>query len=245
MTATATEPAVGTDPTPAAPPAPAPAPPATGTAPAAEPTADVTDWKAEAERWKRQARQNEDRSKANHADLQARDALLKQVADKLGIPFDGKPDPDALTAKLEAQTALARSRAIELGVLQAAAGRLDAGVLIDSREFMRKAEALDPDAADFRDRVSELVTEAASQPRYQFQRQAPAEPAAASPAPQAGPPASSSGGNFNAAPGGNRLWTEADYQAWVTGGQDPAVIDKAMKDGLLVNLGIGKPKPRR
>lgn len=218
-------------------PAPAPAaPPA--------PPADTTDWKAEADRWKAQARKNEDRSKANHTELTQRDEVLRLIAEKVGVPFDGKPDPAVLTRRLEEQTTLARQRAVELAVFSSAAGKVDATALLDSRDFMSKASALDPDAADFRDRVAEIVAEASTQPRYQFQ-QGPGQPApaAATQAPAA-PPAASSGADFSGAPGGNRLWTQADLDKATRPGADPAILSKAINDGLLVNLGIGKPKQR-
>lgn len=227
-------------------PEPATAPPAATVpvpSPPPAPAEDTTDWKAEAERWKAQARTNEQRSKANHQDVQKRDDLLKQVAEQLGIPFEGKPDPSVLTSRLEEQTRLARSRSVELAVFHAATGTVDASALLDSRGFMDQAAQLDPDALDFRARVGELVAEAAKQPRYQFTGPQSAAMPAQQQAPS-GPPAAASGADFSGAPGGNRLWTEADYANWKASGQDEGVLNKAIDDGLLVNLGVGRRRNR-
>ena len=58
------------------------------------------------------------------------------------------------------------------------------------------------------------------------------------------PPAASSGADFSGAPGGNRVWTQADYDYWTAPGRDRdgSVMAKAIADGLLVNLGIGRPR---
>jgi hypothetical protein len=261
------------------PPAPAPQPPRNpdGTfaqgQPQAQPPAppaDSTDWKAQAEAaraeaarlkqeadtWKAQSRRQEQRSKANHQELQNRDALLRLVAEKVGVEFDDRPDPEILQQRLEAQTTLARQRAVELAVYTQAAqaGTVNAVALLDSREFMTRTSALDPEAADFPSQVADLVKEAAGQPRYQFQQppapqpppepqqQAPAQP----PAPQ--PPAPSSGADFSGAPGQGSQWTQADYDRYMEGAskydRDGTVLSKAIEAGLLVNLGIGKPRTR-
>lgn len=265
-------------PAPQPPPAPAPpqqqAPPAPAQAPApAQPPAPQApaepDWKAlaetarqetatakaEADRWKAQSRTQEQRSKANHAELKNRDAVLRQIAEKVGIEFDDKPDPEELTRKLDEARTVARQRSVELAVYTTAAGTGgNALAILDSREFMDRTAVLDPDAADFPSQVAALVQEAVKQPRYQFQQvptaqvtqppaqqQPPAQPPAPPAAPQ--PPAPASGADFSGAPGGNRLWTDADYAYWTAPGRDRdgAVMAKAIEDGLLANLGIGRP----
>jgi glucan-binding YG repeat protein len=213
--------------------------------------------KAETEQWKRQARNQEARSKKNHEDLKGRDALLRQIADKVGIEFDDAPDPAELTRKLDEAQATAKARTVELAVYTTAAtAGAAAGALLDSREFMRQTEQLDPESADFPSQVAELVKAAATQPRYQSAapraqvqepspvQQPPAQPAQQAPPVQ--PPAPSSGSDFSGAPGGNRLWTQADYDHWTAPGmdRDGKVMTKAIADGLLVNLGVGKPKTR-
>jgi hypothetical protein len=212
--------------------------------------------KAEAERWKQQSRTQEQRSKANHSELRNRDALMREMAVKLGIEFDDKPDPEVLSQRLtEAQT-VAKQRTVELAVYTTAAtAGANASALLDSRAFMEQTAALDPEAADFSFQVGELVRTAASDARYAVPQPPAPVPAAAVPAvqqqaapaapvPPAQPPAPSSGADFSGAPGGNRLWTQADYDHWTKPGmdRDGSVMAKAIDQGLLVNLGIGKPK---
>lgn len=242
-------------------------------APAAQPPADGTDWRAqaeaaraeaarlkqEAETWKAQSRRQEQRSKANHEELKNRDALLRLVAEKVGVEFDDKPDPEVLQQRLEAQTTLARQRAVELAVYTQAAqaGTVNAVALLDSREFMTRTAALDPEAADFPSQVADLVKEAAGQPRYQFQQPpAPQPPAAAQPpaqqppaqAPAPQPPAPSSGADFSGAPGQGSQWSKKTYDDYMATAhihdRDGSKLSEAIARGELANLGIGKPKTR-
>jgi hypothetical protein len=270
---------------PAAPPAPAqpPAPqqqaPAVPAQPAAPPEPD---WKAQAEaarqeataakaeadriraeadRWKQQSRQQEARSKANHAELKNRDALLREIAAKVGVDFDDKPDPEVLTQRLAETQQRERQRTVELAVYTTTAATAGANPLaiLDSREFMAQTAALDPDAADFPSRVAELVQEAAKQPRYQFQQppappapepaQAPAQPQQQAPVqPPAAPPATSSGADFSGAPGQGRLWTQADYDNYMASShihdRDGRKLTEAIGRGELAALGIGPGKRR-
>jgi hypothetical protein len=260
---------------------PAPAAPATPREPdgrfaqqppaAAQPQApaaptDAVDWKAEAARlkteadnWKAQSRRQEARSKQNHAEAQGLEAVVRQIAEKLEVPFDDRPDPEVLQQRLAETASRARQSEVELAVYRqaAAAQNVNAVALLDSREFMSRTAALDPDAADFHAQLSDLVREAAGQPRYQFvQPPAPQPPPAPEPPAQqqapaqpAQPPAPSSGADFSGAPRPGALWTQADYDAYMAtasrddrGGQKLA---KAIDDGLLAGLGIGRPKQRR
>jgi hypothetical protein len=251
---------------------PAPQQPAQPPAAPAQPAQPETDWKAEAERlraentqaaadvdrWRRQARNQEARSKANHTQVNQQEAVLRLIADKVGVEYDDRPDPDVLSARLDQVSAIARQRAIELAVFTTAAlSQANAPAILDSREFMTQAEGLDPDAPDFRDQVRDLVKAAAGQPRYQFQQppappQPAAEPAVQQPAqpqqqaPPAQPPAPASGSDFSGAPAGNGMWTQADYDHWTAPGmdRDGSIITKAIAEGRLVNLGVGKPKSR-
>lgn len=269
---------------PAQPPAPVPQPPAAAqppvqpAAPQQAPAApgDTTDWKAEAERaraeaaqakqaaeqWKAQSRRQESRSKANHEENKTLTEVLRQVAEKVGVEFDDRPDPEVLQQRLDAQTQLARQRAVELAVYtSASASGVNATAMLDSRDFMARTAQLDPDAPDFTSQLSGLVKEAAGQPRYQFQQaptaqvqeqgqpQPPPQPPATQqppaqdqqpPAPT--PPAPASGANFSGAPGGNRLWTQADLDNALANDRDGTIVSKAIEQGLLVNLGIGKPR---
>jgi hypothetical protein len=285
----AAQPAVPAPPQPAAPAAAAPVPQAprepdgrfAAVPPPAQPAAaaDGTDWKAvaetaraeavrlktEADQWKAQSRRQEQRSKTNHQELQQERGLLRLVAEKLGVEYDDRPDPDVLQQRLSEQTTLARQRAVELAVYQQAAGaqNLNASSLLDSREFMSRTAALDPDAADFHSQLADLVREAAGQPRYQFQQPPPPAPAAEPvqqppaqpqqqqapaqpPTPQ--PPAPASGADFSGAPRQSSLWTQADYDGYMASAKrddrDGKKLSAAIDAGLLSNLGIGRPKKR-
>ena len=241
--------------------------------------ADATDWRAEAERaraeaarlkteadqWKAQSRRQEQRSKANHAEAQGLEAVVRQIAEKLEVPFDDRPDPEVLQQRLTEQTSRARQSEVELAVYRqaAAAQTVNAVALLDSREFMSRTAALDPDAADFHAQLADLVREAAGQPRYQFQQPPPApapEPvqqqpqaqaqqpqATAQPAPPQ-PPAPASGADFSGAPRQSSLWTQADYDSYMGSAnrddRDGKKLSAAIEAGLLSNLGIGRPKKR-
>jgi hypothetical protein len=258
-------------PVPAPPPAPVPQPPAQPrepdgrfTQPPAQPApGDSIDWKkraedaaAEAERWKQQSRRQEQRSKLNHTELQQRDALLRLVAEKVGVEFDDRPDPEVLQQRLAEQTAVARQAAVELAVYRqsAQAQHVNAGALLDSREFMSRTSALDPDAPDFHAQLSDLVREAAGQPRYQFTQppapvQETVQPQVQAPVqPPAQPPAPASGADFSGAPRPGALWTQSDYDAYMATAsrddRDGRKLSAAIDAGLLTGLGIGRPKAR-
>lgn len=217
--------------------------------------------KAEADRWKAQSRQQEARSKANHQQVRGLEGVVRQIAEKLEIPFDDKPDPEEVARALEQAQTVARQRTVELAVYTTAAeAGAAASALLDSREFMARTAMLDPDAADFPSQVADLVREAAKTPRYAAPAQVTPDPltpqvtqppAQLQPAAQfqqppapAAPPASSSGADFSGAPGGNRLWTQADLDAAIARDRDGTVVSKAIEDGLLVNLGVGKPRTK-
>ncbi len=217
--------------------------------------------RAEADRWKAQSRQQEARSKANHSEVRVLTDVVRELAVKAGVEFDDKPNPEEVSRRLGEMTAQARRLTVERAVyLNAAKAGADPVTLLDSREFIARAEQVDPDAPDFDFQVADLVREAAKESRFQLPAapappapsltpqvtQAPAQqqPAAQFTQPPAQPPAASSGADFSGAPGGNRLWTQADYDYWTTSGRDRdgEVMAKAIENGLLVNLGIGKPK---
>ena len=219
----------------------------------------LEDAKAEAKRWKDQSRIQEGRSKANHAQVKGLEGVVRQIAEKLEIEYDDRPDPEEVARRLTAAQTEARQLRVERAIYLTAAKRgADANALLDSREFIARTEAIDPEASDFADQVADLVTDAAKQAKYQLPAppappnltpQVTQAPAQQQPAdqfvqpPQQQPPAQSSGADFSGAPGGNRLWTDADYAYWTAPGRDRdgTVMAKAIADGLLVNLGIGKP----
>ncbi len=108
------------------------------------------------------AREAEKKAKADAAAAKARtDAILKAA----GLTADGKTDPEAAlketAAKAEAATAKARSAAIELAVYKRAgkAGG-DPDALLDSRRFLSAIADLDPDSADFGDKVASAIAAA-------------------------------------------------------------------------------------
>jgi hypothetical protein len=118
---------------------------------------------------------------------------------------------------------------------------------------MSRTAALDPDAGDFPASVADLVADAAQQARYQVAQapvltpqvqQAPAQLQPSDNFQQ--PPAATSGADFSGAPGGNRKWTQADYLNYMasanTEDRDGKKLEKAINDGLLADIGVGKPK---
>lgn len=233
-----------------APAAPSAEPVAPAGAPAAA-TDELARLRAERDDWKSQARKHEDRDKARKVEVDQRDAILRQLAEKAGIPFDGTPDPAVLTQRLAEQTTLARQRTIELAVYTgAAAAGADASALLDSRAFMDKAAKLDPDGPDFRAQMAELAAEAAKSPKYALARPDAEDDATADPEPAAKPaarkpPAAASGTDFSGAAASARMWTQADLDRATAKG-DIESINKAIDAGQLINIGIGPRKhPRR
>jgi hypothetical protein len=219
--------------------------------------ADLETARAEAKRWKDQSRTQEARSKANHQQVRGLEGVVRQIAEKLEIEYDDQPDPAEVSRRLTAAQAETRQLRVERAIyLTAARSGADANALLDSREFITRTEQIDPEASDFADQVGDLVREAAKQAKYQLPAAEPSsltpaqqQPAAQFQQPPAQPPAPSSGADFSGAPGGNRLWTQGDYDHWTQPGmdRDGSVMAKAIEAGLLVNLGIGKPsrKSRR
>ena len=67
-------------------------------------------------------------------------------------------------------------------------------------------------------------------------------------APPAQPPAPSSGSDFSGAPGQGGLWTQSDYDSYMAtasvNDRDGSKLNKAISEGRLVNLGVGRPKSR-
>lgn len=220
-------------------PTPTPSPPPAAAPPAGAPVdlaAELAAVKAEAERWKHHSRTNEDRYKTTSEKLTAQETILKQLAEKAGITIDGAPDPAQLAAQLTAAQSTAQQRAIELAVFKAASaagGNPDA--LLDSRAFMSKTAGLDLNDPDLTEKVKALVAETVT--ANPTLAAAPnGQPLATPPAPQA--PAIS-GGNFSGAPTGQRQWTDQDVAR-----ATPAELNKAISDGLLTNMGIGRGRRR-
>ncbi|MFI1942052.1 hypothetical protein ACH44C_33580 [Streptomyces purpureus] len=158
---------------PAAPPAanpPVPAPPAAPPAPPA-PAAEgdvksLPDWAQKALSDARaEAGKERTTAKANAA-AEAREQLLKEFGEKLGILTpEEKPDPAKLTAAIgEKDTRIGslegsvRSLTIELAAYKAA-GKHEANpaALLDSRSFLESVQGLDPAATDFATKLDDAI----------------------------------------------------------------------------------------
>lgn len=173
---------------------------------------------------------------------QQRDAFARA----LGLKTDEPPTADQLAEQLtQSQTAAqqaaerARQSDVKLAVFQqAAAAKADGNALLDSVQFLRALDGLDPSGDDFGSRVKAAIeTALEANPRYKLD----AGPAAPAPRPEPRVPSSGPGnGQFTGPPQGPRQWTEADVE-----NADAAAVAKALDDGLLVNLGFGKPKAKR
>lgn len=199
----------------------------------------VEQLQADVEKWKALSRQNEQKAKANRDADEAQRKLLADVAAKLGIPTgDGKVDPAAITAQLEAAQRETKARSTELAVLRAA-GRLgaDGDALLDSRQFMAQLDALEGTEA-----IESAIKLAVAQNPARYAAAAAQTGAAAATdgapangtATATGTASASSAGDFTGAAGGNRQWTQADVDA-----AKPEQVVKAMEQGLLKSLLAG------
>jgi len=108
----------------------------------------------------------EDARKAKEAE-KATKGQLAAILKTLGLKEDGTEDPaEALkkaTAERDAAAAKAKDQAVQLAVFRLASDpALGASParLLDSRSFMAKMDSLNPDAADFGDKVKAAITEA-------------------------------------------------------------------------------------
>jgi hypothetical protein len=111
------------------------------------------------------ARTWEQRAGTNKAKADAYDGLVTQ----LGItptPDPDDPDKDKPVSQDEVNRRVADEQAknkatrIEVAVLRNAPAGVSGVALVDSREFMEKASALDPDADDFTTKLTEAITTA-------------------------------------------------------------------------------------
>ncbi|MBG0560720.1 hypothetical protein [Actinoplanes aureus] len=95
----------------------------------------------------------------------ASDDRLAAVLKAAGLTADGKTDPaeqlKAAAAERDKATAKARETAIELAVYKSAGkAGADPDAILDSRGFLNSVAELDPDAADFRDKVTAAIKDA-------------------------------------------------------------------------------------
>jgi len=105
------------------------------------------------------AREGEKKAKA---EKKASDDRLAAVLKAAGLTSDGKQDPaeqlrDA-AAERDTATAKARDTAIELAVYKRAGkAGADPDAILDSRGFLSSVKELDPDAADFGDKITAAI----------------------------------------------------------------------------------------
>lgn len=206
-----------------------------------------------AERAKRQAAEKEvaQIKAALDADKAERTKQMDALAIALGLKSgDEPPDPAKLAEELRAARTQAeadiaqrdtsiRQSQVELAVLRNA-GRYggNGDALLDSRSFMGKVSGLDPAADSFGDDLAEAIKAAVEAgPRYKAAGNG-AKPA----------PAVARSGGEHTTPGGNRQWTVEDVRAVKTA-NDPVraarLIEEAVNNGLLVDLGYSPSKNRR
>ncbi|HEX3781703.1 MAG TPA: hypothetical protein VHX38_18730 [Pseudonocardiaceae bacterium] len=245
-----TDPAAAPATPPATPPA-APTPPAPAPAPSAAPTTDAvaklqSDLDAANQRaaqMQAEARKHEDRWKQRDGQLDEQQKTLKLLADKMGVQIDDKPDAGKLAEQVTQYQSTARQAATELAVFRAAqAAGADANALLDSRAFMAKTSGLDSSAADFADQVKAIVaSQIVANPSLAAQQPAKAPDAPPAPQQPAVTPLPASSGPVVTAPSvTGQQWTEADLDA-----ASPQQVSDAIKQGLLANIGIGKPRQSR
>lgn len=118
--------------------------------------------RAEIERLRRENGAARTTAKQQAAD-EAKQALAQEIGRALGLVQDDKQqaDPAELAAQIGKLTDGNKALAIENAILKAAPKHgADVGALTDSRTFLAKAEQLDPTAADFGDKLSELIKSA-------------------------------------------------------------------------------------
>lgn len=111
---------------------------------------------------RREAGSDRTTAKQRAAD-QARADLVQQLGKTLGLVKDGDAKPDAakLTETLTARETALREATTENAVLKTAPRHgADPGALVDSREFMRRASALDPDDDKFGSKLADLIKKA-------------------------------------------------------------------------------------
>jgi hypothetical protein len=105
------------------------------------------------------ARQGEKAAKEAKA---AADERLAAVLKAAGLTADGKTDPaealKAAAAERDAAVKAARDTAVELAVYRIAGkAGADPDAVLDSRGFLAAVKDLDPNATDFRDKVTDAV----------------------------------------------------------------------------------------
>ncbi|MBA9003669.1 hypothetical protein [Thermomonospora cellulosilytica] len=110
---------------------------------------------------------------------EAKRELAQEIGKAIGLvkdDADAAPDTAQLVAKAEAAIKENRELRFRDAVWESSQDLgADAKALNDSRSFLAKASALDPDANDFRSKVRDLVKKALEDnPRYRANGQAPA-----------------------------------------------------------------------
>jgi hypothetical protein len=103
-----------------------------------------------------------DGEKKAKAEKKAADERVAAVLKAAGLTPDGKTDPaeqlKAAAAERDKAVARARTTAVELAVYKSAAkSGADPDAVLDSRGFLSSVAELDPDAADFADKVTAAI----------------------------------------------------------------------------------------
>lgn len=160
------------------------------------------------------------------------DKLLAQMAQKLGIDVNGKPDPDQLQQTITTREGELKQSRIENAILRSAP-KLDADMdaLLDSRTFLAQLDDLDPADKTFAANVEKAIKAAIeANPRLKKASSGDANGASGDGQNGGQAPPRTGAGDFNGSPGGNRQWTAADVDK-----ASAEQIEKAMAEGLLNN----------
>jgi hypothetical protein len=169
--------------------------------------------------------------------------LTEQQREKLAVTLGLKqpvPDPQKLTAELQARDAALREQAIENAVLRNA-GRYGGNgtALADSNAFMATVARLDPSAGSFGDDLGDAIKAAVeSGSRFRAPGAIPLNEARTTAPP--GRSVGEQGGGAN----GPRQWTVEDVDRLPHTREGRQQLSDAIEAGLLVDLGVG-PSRRR
>jgi hypothetical protein len=146
------------------------------------------------------------------------------------------PDPQKLTAELQARDAALRQQTIENSVLRTASRYgANGAALADSKAFMDKVAALDPASAGFDDDLGMAIRSAVeAAPRFRAGEATAPHEARTTTQPTRSVGAQNGGGT---AP---RQWTIEDVKR-----STPAQCAEALEAGLLLDLGAAPTKRRR
>lgn len=139
----------------------------------------------EAQRMIRDLRNENARSRVQSRDQaaqaareEARTELVKEFGKLLGYESEGEgdqaPSVEDLSSQLTQERDTSKSAILELEIYKAAGSEnLDPNALLDSRNFMRQVENLDPSGKDFKDSLTSILKDAAKDTRFVAPGQVP------------------------------------------------------------------------